>query len=390
MTCYLPRDENTKLFRIFASMNQQGARAFLIGFTLLALLTLFQQIFHPIKLAGLQGAFDKGEAPEFSTAEWFKGQYQVKADHYLKYNTAFNGELVRLRNQVDYSVFGNINTILTLGKENYIFDPNYIYALNGTDIPDDSTLTEKVHAVNHSIALLDSLHVPLFVFFAPNKASYYQEYLPEPLTASSKTNRAFFNSILEEHKVPVIEFSEWFLTMKSTTKYPLVPKYGAHWTTYGAYLAVDSMLEKMYSGRNEKFASFALDKIEMSDKALYTDDDYLASLNLMVKWKSPRMAYPKLSFSEGKKPTVLIISDSFIWNLYDLGIIQNCFSEKSQLRYYNKTSYDYLKNNQGPVFNLSIENLKMCDFVVVISSDPSLKDFGFGFFESLNHLTNHE
>ena len=195
-----------------------------------------------MKLAGLQGAFDKGVTPEFSTNQWFKGQYQQQADHYLKYNTAFNGELVRLRNQLDYSVFGNINTVLTLGKEKYIFDPNYIAAINGTDLLTDSIKDEKVIAIEGTVALLDSLHVPVYVCFAPNKAGYYSEMLPEPLTLPGKTNKAIFDSLLRQHQIPVIDFNNWFLLMKDTSAYPLVPKYGAHWTTYGAFLAADTLL----------------------------------------------------------------------------------------------------------------------------------------------------
>ncbi len=173
-------------------MNNQGARAFLIGMAILMLLTLVQQLFHPFKLAGLQGAFDGGVKPRFSAEEWFKGTYQQQTDHYLKYNTAFNGDLVRLRNQVDYSVFGNINTILTLGKQNYIFDPNYIAAINGADLLDDSVRIAKTIAVKKTWMLLSTLNVPLYICYAPNKANYYEEFLPKPTIPSGKTNQHFF------------------------------------------------------------------------------------------------------------------------------------------------------------------------------------------------------
>ncbi len=371
-------------------MNQMAARAFLVGFTLLTLLTLFQQSFHTIKLAGLQGAFDTGVKPEFSLDQWFNGQFQQKYDHYLKYNTAFNGELVRLRNQVDYSVFGNINTILTLGKENYIFDPNYIIALNGTDLLTDSAKRIKTEAINNTLTILHGINVPLYVCFTPNKANYYSQYLPEKLSRSNFTNRMFFDSVLTQSGVTAIDFDKWFLSLKDTSTYPLVPKYGAHWTTYGAWIAADSLVKQLNTDREEKITSFSLTKIELSDKPRFTDDDYLASLNLMIKWKSPQMAYPQLQFHPGNKPTALIISDSFIWNFYDLGIIQNCFSERSQVRYYNKTIFDAAKNNMGPVTDVKIAALQQCDFILIIASDPSLKDFGFGFFESINQLALHD
>ncbi len=367
-------------------MNEKGARIFLIGFTLVTLLVLFQQLFHPIKLAGLQGAFDAGEPPRFSASLWFEGKYQQHSDHFLKYNTAFNGELVRLRNQVDYSVFGNINTILTLGKENYIFDPNYIYSINGTDLLNDSLKSQKIQAIYEVKTILDSLSVPLLICFAPNKANYFQEYLNDVLINSKRTNRILFDSIFKSFHVPVLDYDKWFLTLKDTSSWPLVPKFGAHWSTYGAFFAADTLLSSLRALTGKNLASFSVIGIDIALKTRYTDDDYLASLNLMIKWKSPPMAYPILQFHSGDKPNVMIVSDSFIWNFYDLQIIQNCFSDKSQIRYYNKSTFDINKNPTGVAGEIKLADLANRDCIIIISSDPSLKDLGFGFLESVSNL----
>lgn len=371
-------------------MNEKGARIFLIGFSLLALLILFQQLFHPIKLAGLQGAFDAGEPPQFSATHWFDGKYQQQTDHYLKYNTAFNGELVRLRNQVDYSVFGNINTILTLGKEKYIFDPNYIFAITGTDLLNDSIRSGKIQAITHSKIIFDSLRVPLLICFAPNKAGYYPEYLNDSLNTSENTNHIFFDSLFKSLNVQVLDYNKWFIALKDTSSWPLVPKYGAHWSTYGAFLAADTLMYVLQTLGGKNMTSFYLTGIDIPTKPRYTDDDYLASLNLMMKWESPALAYPTLQFIPGYKPNVLIISDSFIWNFYDLEIIQNCFSDQSQIRYYNKSTFDNQKNNTGIAGEIKLSDLENRDFVIILSSDPSLKDMGFGLFESIAKLKQDE
>jgi hypothetical protein len=371
-------------------MNPSGARAFLTGFALLVLLQLIQQFFHPFKLAGLQGAFDGGTKPIFTPGGWFSGKFQQQSDQYLKYNTAFNGDLVRLRNQFDYSAFGNINTILTLGKENYIYDPNYIIALEGKDLITDSLKQYKSLAVEKSIVFLNSAGIPLLVCFAPNKANYYRQFLPGVLIASATTNRNFYKNLLQKHKVPVIDFDNWFLELKDTASYPLVPKFGAHWSTYGAYLAADSLINFISSKSEGQLPWFSPISIERSSMPRYTDDDYLASLNLMKKWPSPEMAYPRLQFHKGDKPAVLIISDSFIWNFYDLEVIQNCFSDKSQTRYYNKTTFDSQKKIIGPADPVSESYLRQFNYILIITSDPSLKDFGFGFFESVAQLPIHE
>ena len=160
-------------------MKKKMATGFLILFGILSFLPLLQHAFHPFKLAGLQGAFDKGTTPDFDLSSWLEGVYQQNSDHYLKNNTGFNGELVRLRNQLDYSCFGNINTTLTLGKEKYIFDPNYITARTGADRLPDSVLLSKTNSIVVATHLLRQLNIPLIICFAPNKANFYPEYLPD-------------------------------------------------------------------------------------------------------------------------------------------------------------------------------------------------------------------
>lgn len=371
-------------------MNQRIVRFYLIGFALLVFLPLFQQTFHPFKLAGLQGAFDPGKVSPLKPLTWFSGKFQQTADHYLKYNTAFNGELVRMRNQADYSLFGNINTNLVLGKEHYLFDPNYVHAIEGTNLISDSLLSAKAHATVQTTELLQSMQVPLLVCLAPNKAAYYSEYLPRPLKAVHRTNISVFDSLLSDLQIPVIDFNDWFLSLKSGSPYPLIPKYGAHWSTYGAALAADSLLKKISFMLNRQVVPFRITKTEFSDRARFTDDDYLASLNLMQKWPSPPLAYPVLEFGSGERPDVLVISDSFIWNWYDLEVVQRCFDQKSVTAYYFKTLYDSGKNNLGPLPELKKQHLEGRDLIILLTSEPGLTDFGYGFFETVSRLQADE
>lgn len=372
-------------------MKKQMASGFLILFGILSLLPLIQHAFHPIKLAGLQGAFDKGTPPVLKVSSWLEGDYQQKADYYLKNNTGFNGEMVRLRNQLDYSCFGNINTILTLGKENYIFDPNYITARTGADKLPDYILSSKSSSIIASIKVLRHLNIPLIICFAPNKANFYPEYLPDSTSPSVNLNQEYFKTLFINENVQVIDLDKWFISLKNLVPYPLIPKYGAHWSTYGATFAGDTLLKVLASIKNTPVASFSYEDILISEKPMFTDDDYLASLNLMIKWKSPAMAYPQLKFKEGAKPDVLIISDSFIWNFFDLQIAQNCFDTASRVWYYNKTSFDNNKNNLGPLLGkIEISDIKNRDAIILIATGASLKDFGFQFFEQLESLRINE
>lgn len=355
---------------------------FLSLFSLAVLLIWVQQLFHPIKLAGLQGAYDPGEWPSLTFNSWVSGNYQSRADHFLKYHTPFNGELVRFRNQADYSIFGNINTMLLLGKDHFIFDPSYIDAIEGKELTPDSIVRNQENSLN---AFQANHSVPVLFVFAPNKAAFYSELLPDPLKPSTKTNKSVYKALLSRANVEYIDFDSWFLSVKDTSRWPLIPKYGAHWSTLGAAFAGDSLIKKTAQLINADIADFTIASIDTTSDALYQDDDYLPSLNLMYKWRSPVLAYPQLKFSEGTKPNVLFISDSFIWNFYDIGMMRNCFDRNSHVIYYFKTVYDTERNSLGPAAQFSLKQLlKNRDAVIILSSDPSLKDFAFGFFTASN------
>lgn len=371
-------------------MNMKGIKFYLYFFALVAMFPMMQQLFHFFKVAELSGVFVMSQKPVYTFEGIVDGSFQTNADIYIKENTDFRADFVRLHNQLDYSFWGNINTILTLGKENYIFDPNYIYAAEGKDAIVDSVKKIRYNSFVKAKNILDSLNIPLIFVIAPNKASFYKEYLPLELKTSSNSNQNYFKKIMLEKNVDVLDMDAYFESLKKETHHVLIPKYGAHWSTYGASLAGDSLLKIIGRVINKKNAQYEIIAIEKSTKAKYSDDDYLASLNLIQKWKSPELSYPQLSFKDGYKPNLLIISDSFFWNFYDLGVVENCFSEKSEFWYYNKSVYNVNRDKVGDRSSLiTTNNLKNRDAVIVIATAPSMVDFGYNFFEQLNQI-KHE
>ena len=370
-------------------MNVKGLKYYLLFFALVAVFPLMQQLFHFFKVPGLSGVYVMSQKPVYTFDGLVDGSFQSNADVYIKENTDFRADFVRLHNQIDYTLFGNINTILTLGKNNYIFDPNYIYALEGKDFLSDSIKSHEKKSFASAKQILDSLNIPLFFIIAPNKANFYKEYLPAEFKKSRNNNQTFFKKLVLENNVTVLDMDAHFYDIKITSEHTLMPKYGAHWSTYGASLVADTLLRQVEKKLKKKVASYKITSIDKISEAKFNDDDYLASLNLIAKWKSPELSYPQLSFIDGYKPNLLIISDSFFWNFYDLGVVENCFSSLTEFWYYNKSVYNTKRskvaNRTGSV---SIANLKNRDAIVFIATAPSMLDFGYGFFEQLNQLKN--
>jgi len=358
-------------------------------FLLLVFLPMFQFIFGPFKLSQLHGAYVLKVMPKLTTSSWYNQNFQDCTVYYLKHQSPFRGELIKLRNQLDYTFYKKINTILTLGKDNYIFDPFYIKARTGEDLLEKSVMDKKLSSVMNAKKVLDTLSVPILVCIAPNKANFYAEKLRNELPMTKHRNQTYYEKGLNKLGIHTINYDQLFLARKSNSNYPLIPKYGAHWSTYGAYVAADILLSQLDSINQQQTSSIQLDSVELTTNAKYSDDDFLPSLNLLEHWKSPQMAYPSLSFKVHKKVNALIISDSFFWNFYDLNIIQNCFTNNTEMWYYNKTKFDINRNEIGKTSDhISYKDLKNRDVIILLSTDPSLRDFGFGFFEQIEKLND--
>lgn len=87
--------------------------------------------------------------------------------------------------------------------------------------------------------------------------------------------------------VQIIDLYFLVISLKKSAPYPLIPKYGEHWNTYGATFAATASLKVLARYKNNQVNSLTMRKIPRFQKIRkFTDDDYLASLNLMIKWKN--------------------------------------------------------------------------------------------------------
>lgn len=244
---------------------------FLYFFFLLLFLPLIQVTVSPFKLVGLKGAIKLTTIPQFTIASFFNTTYQDSAANYLKHNFPFKGDLVRFHNQIDYSLFKKINTVFTLGKQNYIFDYAYVNSITGKDLLSDKDLQQKNNSFLNAVSILKKLNIPIIVCFVPNKANFYLEYLVEPVTMATKTNHYFFEKMLLDNNIPFINFDRKFKLMKKDAAYPLIPKYGAHWSSYGSYFGALALFEKLDEVTKKRHVELNLNQLVLSEKSKFTD-----------------------------------------------------------------------------------------------------------------------
>src|SRR5690606_19074770 len=81
------------------------------------------------------------------------------------------------------------------------------------------------------------------------------------------------------------------------------------------------------------------------------------------------------------KPSVLVISDSYYWGMFNLGISENAFRD-SHFWYYNYEVYpdSYKSPLIASAVNLKDE-IRKRDVIIIMATEANLSKFGWGFID---------
>lgn len=327
---------------------------------------------------------------DFDKQTWFNAEYQEQKEKHLNDNFGLRSLFVRLNNQLDFLFFNKANAKdVIIGKENYLYELNYIKAYTGEDFVGRDSITHTLDRLKFISDTLRKMNKQLLFVFAPGKASFYPEYIPDKyLTKKGITNYDMFINGINARNIDHIDFKKWFSDNKKTAKYPLYPQHGVHWSTYGTSVAIDILFKKIETLRNINMPRLTFNSVR-TGQAFDIDYDVADGMNLLFKLKSFDLAYPNLNPVDTinkTKPKILIIGDSFYWGFYYLGIAK-CFNENHKFWYYNKQVYPETFTKELLVQDVNLKNEVLNnDIIMVIATDNNLRNIGWGVLENLEKL----
>jgi hypothetical protein len=362
---------------------------FIKSFLLILLLLLFgfqafQLIFKVIPQKRLNNVADTAKCIKLSENSYKSGEFQTIFNQYTEERMGFRPSLIRLRNQVDYSVFNYSDVpLVVIGKNRRLFGENYIRNSRGVVFNGENRIQLEIKRLKVIQDDLKKHNVDFFLIFAPGAATYYSELIPDRYKQRPSTNYHSYLNAISGSGLNFIDMNGWFLKMKGKTRYPLFPLNGAHWSTYGIYLAADSMFRYIRKLTNIDLPEFWYDKIVLSDKMKLQDDDIERMMNLWKPLKHDPMPYVHFRInSDGKKrPKVIAIGDSYWIGFSEYEIPQNVFSSDQYWNYFNEV---IINNAQkGFVANLDLKKeLYSQDIVIMIVTESNYPVFPFGFIEA--------
>lgn len=356
------------------------------GLLLVAFIALSSPILHNFinipQFESLKGDVVIPEQVAFSLNKWSTGEYQEGKDNYNNSIFSIRPILIRLNNEFYFRVFkmSRANGVV-VGKKNYLYEENYIKAYNGTDFIGEDSLRKTLHKLKFISDTLHKLNKQLIIVFAAGKASFFPEFIPDNyLPAKEKTNYKFLSVTAKKMNLNVIDFNQWFMNNKHKSKYPLYPQFGIHWSAYGSTLAADSIIRYIEEKRSIDAPNFGYDGFDFK-QPFETDYDIADGMNLFFNLKSFQMAYPKLKLKKGEtKPKVLMIADSYYWEMYGKGI-SNCFQD-DHFWYYNQLVYPQSNTKETYTNDLDFKSeIDNHEVIIIMATEASLKYIGWGFIE---------
>jgi len=356
---------------------------------LMMLLTLpaIQQYTGFVHEKPLKGAITAPTQPTLTVKSWFDASFQESYDDYLEQGIGFRPTLIRINNQIAFTMFDTAlaNSVI-IGKNNYLFEMNYIKAYEGLDFVGEEQIKGQVAKARFLQDKLEENGKHFLIVFAPGKASFYPEYIPDKYKLSKRgpTNYESFVKNCRSQGVHFLDFNAWFVSMKDTSKYPLYSKTGIHWSLYGVALAVDSLVKYMEKTSGIDMVDFSWDGVEVSKKPRETDSDISDGMNLLFPIPSGKLAYPAIRYNDSPekvKPDVLVVGDSYYWNIMGSGIGSRLFDNNS-FWFYNQEAHNPAWPNPKQVSSLNmLEELGKQDFVILLSTEANLFKFPFGFLD---------
>lgn len=354
---------------------------------LLFLLPHIQQATGFMKERPLNGHFKTTEKIDLTFEGWFSLAYQDSVEKFLQSHIPLKPSFIRLRNQLDYSLFGKLHVRdVHSGKGGQLFRYTHYFTYGG-NYPGDAKIEENVNRLKNIQNKLKQEGKILIFVFAADKLWYHKELLSDPEAVMNEKSTHLYTKYRKEllkNKCDFIDFNQSFLTMKDTVKGVLFGKGGYHWSEYAGFLAMDSIVKYVRSFTDIKTNSVQSVAFEKNNIPWFLDHDIYDACNLQFSISDDDLYYhPKPEFTKSKSvATAILTGDSFCRSLCWNPFFAPYFSQESTFWYYNREVYDYENKLIGnPKDEKSQELIKKSDIYIVLYSPGNLESFEYGFLD---------
>ena len=363
---------------------------------ILAFAPMVQEHLNFPRIKPLAGVTTPVTVPKLTWKNIKSGHFQRSLEQYIRYHYGYRPITIRCYNQYLWDFYHKTNTgsVLTFGKEGWFYEPWFVedYYHGGTYNQKKDSLTLARALNDEAFRLYQLQHILeeygtlLFVCQAPGKDIVYPEYLPDD-TISNRPKilsaREHYENKFEELDINHINMEQWFLQMKDTVHFNLFPQKGTHWSNLASLYAADSIFHYIEAKKDLQLNQLIIGKPYIG-AIRKPDNDLEALLNLERPLKSLPQHYAEVRVEPRRgavKPRIIVIGDSFYWNLCQQIPMDSLFSS-SAYWYYNSTVYFDSLHHSTQELDL-VDEVLNADVVMIMYSSTQLYKMSNGFSQDL-------
>ncbi len=353
-------------------------------------LPLFQHATKLFDAGELNGDFVLNRRPEFSVKSWMKGTFQAGFDRYIEDHIGFRNFFVRLNNQIDFTFFDNINAEgLIVGKENQLYEYDYIRAYTGEDFIGEKTISRIMNKLKFVQGhLKNEFGIDLILIFEPSKARILPESIPDRYLENKtpRSNYEIFKRKAEELNITHIDLNQYLDRVNDTIRYPVYPPYGIHWSEHTMSFITDTLIRYIETLRGIDMPDFRVETRIVSDSISDSDYDAGHTSNLLFRLPHPEMPYPFFTFNDDTaktRPMVLAVADSYYWNIFNTRVPKNLFANEA-FWYFNAKVFPDFYFDEKWTKDLNIKSeVEKQDVILLGITERFLYKFGWEFTDQL-------
>ena len=354
---------------------------------------LAQERLHLFKTEPLEGFVKKTEMPVLTLESYRSGQYQSKLESHIGEIFGFRETVIRVYNQYLWWCYRKTYChFIAPGKQGYLFYSEAVRDYYGVEsIKMYKTYDRAREWARQNVRMMNKLRyvlhdygVEFLCFMAPNKAEIYPEYLPprKPAPADAINTAAYYDSLMTAIGFPHVEMTRWFQQIKDTATFQLIPKHDTHWRHAAAY-GFDSLFSYMNSLNGFGIPDIKVHAMRQLDTMYPENDEKTLNLIFPIGHDSPKYR-PEVTVecSEGcRKPKVLFVGDSFIWDL-ETYLPWKEILQDVEIWFYNENAFVGFGKEKHPVTEINrLRSILNADYVVWYSTGSQWCRSSYDFVE---------
>ncbi len=347
------------------------------------------------KKVELSGVTSQVKMEPFSVESVMSGKYQTGLNNWIENNFPGRSYMIKWRSQLRYSLLRESpNSNVVVGKDKYLFEPNYIERELGIKVSNEAYFSELVVKLENLQAVLNDAGKELYIFITPSKAYFCNDKIPGYYFASENKNGvndySLFMDCIEDSNLNYFD-SRTFIESKNypALEAPVFYSTGIHWSHSYGNSAAKAFSEYITTKSKWTLSSLKFEESEVSEP-VWPDADLYQSMNLMKEPKNVQYYSSKLSVvEEGDRPNVFLRGGSFMGQSLSALVAAGVFGKNIHLEnnYYFTDTYSKAGNLSSYTSYDEVSGIKdilnETDIFILEVNEANISGMSWGFIDYL-------